>query len=205
MARPLPSLSRPPAGCRIRRGPRLRAYASAATPSGSIGPTRREDRSIGTNRRRWTAIVPRRTLRQSRLAKRGRIGLSAAQAHDPVRRREMAKRQKARGAGEAAVPRTPSSSERVRLEAAVASFSGLNAEDQPPGWTLGSMRRGFGRKHDLQPPIAGLACKLSCCSASIESSIAAYPVPLKNGTETNATSFREENRVLALADPRACE
>ncbi len=33
MARPLPSLSRTRAGCRIPRGPRLQGYASAATPS----------------------------------------------------------------------------------------------------------------------------------------------------------------------------
>ena len=40
----------------------------------------------------------------------------------------MAKRQPARGAGEASVPPAPSSSERERLEAAVASLSGLNAD-----------------------------------------------------------------------------
>jgi hypothetical protein len=57
---------------------------------------------------------------------RGRIGLSVAQAHGPVRRREMAKHQQARGAGEATVPPAPSSSERERLEAAVASLSGLS-------------------------------------------------------------------------------
>ena len=134
MGRPLPSLSRTPAGCRIPRGPHLRAYASAAIPSGSIGPTKREDRSIGSNRRRRAAIVPHRKPRRRRLAKRGRIGLSAARANGPVRRRKVAKRQKARGAGEASVPPAPSSSERERLEAAVASLSSLNADQLRLQW-----------------------------------------------------------------------
>ena len=46
----------------------------------------------------------------------------------------MAKRQKARGAGEASVPPAPLSSERERLEAAVASFSGLNADQLRLQW-----------------------------------------------------------------------
>ena len=46
----------------------------------------------------------------------------------------MAKRQRARGAGEAAVPPAQSSSERERLEAAVASFSGLNADQLRLQW-----------------------------------------------------------------------
>ena len=46
----------------------------------------------------------------------------------------MAKRQKARGAGEASVPPAPSSSERERLEAAVASLSGLNADQLRLQW-----------------------------------------------------------------------
>jgi Protein of unknown function (DUF2924) len=53
---------------------------------------------------------------------------------DLVRPREMAKRQRARGAGEASVPPTPSSSERERLEAAVASLSGLNADQLRLQW-----------------------------------------------------------------------
>jgi hypothetical protein len=46
---------------------------SAATPSGFIGPIRREDRSIGSSRRRSGTIAPHRTLRRRRLAKRRRI------------------------------------------------------------------------------------------------------------------------------------
>jgi hypothetical protein len=46
----------------------------------------------------------------------------------------MAKPQKARGAGEASVPPAPSSSERKRLEAAVASLSGLNADQLRLQW-----------------------------------------------------------------------
>ena len=46
----------------------------------------------------------------------------------------MAKRQKATGAGEASVPPAPLSSERERLEAAVASFSGLNADQLRLQW-----------------------------------------------------------------------
>jgi hypothetical protein len=72
--------------------------------------------------------MPRPTPRRRRLAKRNRIGLSGAQAHGSVRRREMAKRQQARGAGKASVPPAPSSSERESLAAAVASLSGLNAD-----------------------------------------------------------------------------
>jgi hypothetical protein len=100
----------------------------------AIGPTRREDRSIGSNRRRWAAIAPRRTPPRRRPAKRGRSDLNVAQAHGPVRRREMAKRQKARGAGEASVPPAPSSSERERLEATVASLSSLNADQLRLQW-----------------------------------------------------------------------
>ena len=121
------TLLQQPSGVRRHR-------ASAATPSGSIGRTKREDRSIGLNRRRWAAIAPRRIPRRRRLAKRGQIGLSGAQAHGPVRRREMAKRQRARGAGEASVPPAPLSSERERLEAAVASLSGLNADQLRLQW-----------------------------------------------------------------------
>ena len=46
----------------------------------------------------------------------------------------MAKRQKARGAGEGSVPPAPSPSERERLEAAVASLSGLNADQLRLQW-----------------------------------------------------------------------
>jgi hypothetical protein len=46
----------------------------------------------------------------------------------------MAKRQKARGAGEASVAPAPSSSERERLEVAVASLSGLNADQLRLQW-----------------------------------------------------------------------
>ena len=46
----------------------------------------------------------------------------------------MAKRQKARGAGEASVSPAPLSSERERLEAAVASLSGLNADQLRLQW-----------------------------------------------------------------------
>src|SRR5271165_778228 len=62
MARLSPSLSPPPAGCRTRCGPRSPACASAATPSVLIVPTRPEDRSIGSRRRRWAGIAQRRTL-----------------------------------------------------------------------------------------------------------------------------------------------
>jgi hypothetical protein len=79
-------------------------------------------------------MAPPRKPRRRRLAKRGLIGLSVAQAHGPVRRREMAKRQKARGAGEATVPPARSSSERERLEAAVASLSSLNADQLRLQW-----------------------------------------------------------------------
>jgi hypothetical protein len=46
----------------------------------------------------------------------------------------MAKQQQERGAGEASVPPAPSSSERERLEVAVASLSGLNAEQLRLQW-----------------------------------------------------------------------
>ena len=46
----------------------------------------------------------------------------------------MAKRQRARSAGEASVPTAPLSSERERLEAAVASLSGLNADQLRLQW-----------------------------------------------------------------------
>jgi hypothetical protein len=46
----------------------------------------------------------------------------------------MAKRQRARGAGEATVSPAPLSSERERLEAAVASLSGLNADQLRLQW-----------------------------------------------------------------------
>jgi hypothetical protein len=46
----------------------------------------------------------------------------------------MAKHRQARGAGEASVPPAPSSSERERLEAAVASLSGLNADQLRLQW-----------------------------------------------------------------------
>src|SRR5208337_557173 len=88
MARHSPNLSPPPAGCRTRRGPRSRVCASAATPSGLIGPTRREDRSIGSTRRRWATIASRRTLRRRRLAKRRRIGPSGPPACELVGRRD---------------------------------------------------------------------------------------------------------------------
>ena len=80
------------------------------------------------------AMVPRRKPRRKRPAKRGRIGLNVAQAHGPVRRREVAKRQQARAAGEASVSPAPSSSERERLGAAVTSLSGLNADQLRLQW-----------------------------------------------------------------------
>ncbi len=46
----------------------------------------------------------------------------------------MAKHQQARAAGEASVPPAPSSSERERLKAAVASLSGLNADQLRLQW-----------------------------------------------------------------------
>ena len=46
----------------------------------------------------------------------------------------MAKRRKASGAGEASVPPAPSSSERERLDASVASLSGLNADQLRLQW-----------------------------------------------------------------------
>ena len=46
----------------------------------------------------------------------------------------MAKHRQARGAGEASVPPVPSSSEREKLEAAVASLSGLNADQLRLQW-----------------------------------------------------------------------
>ena len=72
MARLSPSLSPPPAGCRTRRGRRSPACASAAMPSGLIGPTRREGRSIGSSRRRWATIARRRRVGRRRLAKHRR-------------------------------------------------------------------------------------------------------------------------------------
>ena len=85
MARLSPSLSPPPAGCRTRRGRRSPACASAATPSGLIGPTRREDRSIGSSRRSWGNMAPHS---RRRLAKRHRIDRSAPRGSDPVGRRD---------------------------------------------------------------------------------------------------------------------
>ena len=81
-----------------RRGPRSPACASAATPSGLIGPTRREDRSIGSSRRKWRKITPRRTLKRHRLAKRHQIGPGAPRICEPVGRRDGGN---ANGAGEA--------------------------------------------------------------------------------------------------------
>ena len=98
-----PSLSPPPAGCRTRCGPRSLACASAATPSGSIGPTRREDRSIGSRRQNWANMAPHSTLRRRPLAKRHRIDRSAPRGSDPVGRRD-GKRRKASRAGEAIGP-----------------------------------------------------------------------------------------------------
>jgi DUF2924 family protein len=46
----------------------------------------------------------------------------------------MANHQQARGAGEASIPPARSSSERERLEAAVASLSGLNADQLRLQW-----------------------------------------------------------------------
>ena len=83
-----PSLSPPPAGCRTRRGPRSPACASAATPSELIGPTRCEDRSIGSSRRKWRKIASRRTLKRHRLAKRHQIGPGAPRVCEPVGRRD---------------------------------------------------------------------------------------------------------------------
>ena len=58
-----------------RRGPRSPACASAATPSGLIVPTRREDQSIGLSRRNGgDSAAP--TLRRRRPAKRRGIGLN---------------------------------------------------------------------------------------------------------------------------------
>ena len=88
MARLSPSLSPATAGCRTRRRPRSLACASAATPSESIGPTRCEDRSIGSSRRKWRKIAPRRTLKRHRLAKRHQIGPGAPQICEPVGRRD---------------------------------------------------------------------------------------------------------------------
>src|SRR5208337_4048368 len=112
MVRLSPSLSPPPAGCRTRRGPRSPACASAATPSGLIVPTRREDQSIGLSRRRWAGIARRRTLRRRRPAKRRRIGPSALRAGQPVGRRDGEARkseQRRRGIGPASAigVRTP--------------------------------------------------------------------------------------------------
>jgi hypothetical protein len=86
-------------------------------------------------------MASRRKPRRMLLAERGRIGLDVAQAHGPARRREVAKRQKAKGAGEASVPPAPSSSERERLEAAVTSLSGLNGDQLRLQWRnhLGGM------------------------------------------------------------------
>ena len=68
-----------------RCGPRSLACASAATPSGLIGPTRREDRSIGSSRRSWGNMAPHS---RRRLAKRHRIDRSAPRGSDPVGRRD---------------------------------------------------------------------------------------------------------------------
>ena len=88
MARRSPSLLPPLAGCRTQRGQRSPVCASAATPSGLIGPTRREDRSIGSTRRRSGTIAPHRTLRRRRLAKRRRIDPSPPRGREPVGRRD---------------------------------------------------------------------------------------------------------------------
>jgi Protein of unknown function (DUF2924) len=78
-------------------------------------------------------VAPLPTPRRRRLTKRGRIGPNPAQTYGPARRRVMAKHQ-ARGAGEASVAPAPSSSERERVEAAVASLSGLNADQIRLQW-----------------------------------------------------------------------
>ncbi len=88
LSNPIYVVSPPPAGCRTRRGPRSPVCASAATPSGLIGPTRREDQSIGSTRRRWATIASRRTLRRRRPAKRRRIGPSGPRACELVGRRD---------------------------------------------------------------------------------------------------------------------
>jgi hypothetical protein len=53
-----------------------------------IGPTRCEDRSIGSSRRKWRKIAPRRTLKRHRLAKRHQIGPGAPRICEPVGRRD---------------------------------------------------------------------------------------------------------------------
>ena len=86
--RPRPNSRRACRRCRTRRGPPSPVCASAATPSGLIEPTRREDRSIGSSRQRSAKIARCRTLRRRRLAKRRRIGPSAPRAREIVGRRD---------------------------------------------------------------------------------------------------------------------
>src|SRR5271165_2728119 len=64
-------------------GLRKRGYALEL-----IGPTRCEDRSIGSSRRKWRKIAPRRTLKRHRLAKRHQIGPGAPRICEPVGRRD---------------------------------------------------------------------------------------------------------------------
>ena len=81
-----------------------------------IGPTRCEDRSIGSSRRKWRKIAPRRTLKRHRLAKRHQIGPGGREFANPSGG-VMATRRNANGAGEASVPPAPSASARETARA----------------------------------------------------------------------------------------
>ena len=64
-------------------GLRKRGYAV-----GIDRTARHEDRSIGSSRRKWRKIAPRRTLKRHRLAKRHQIGPGAPRVCEPVGRRD---------------------------------------------------------------------------------------------------------------------
>jgi hypothetical protein len=90
----------------------------------------------------------------------------------------MAKRQKARGAGEASVPPAPLSSERERLEAAVASLSGLNADQLRLQW----------RNH-----LGGIA------PVDLHSNLRLGPIWVKGGTEIETDASFSLNLSVTFA------
>ena len=102
-----------------------------------IGPTRREDRSIGSSRRQWAKIGLRRTLRRRRLCGDGATlaELVAATGWLPHTTRAALTGLRKRGyaVGIDRADKT-SSSERETLDASVVSLSGLSADQLRLQW-----------------------------------------------------------------------
>ena len=133
----------------LRSGRRSPACACAATPSGLIGPTRREDRSIGSSRRRGATIAPRRTLRPRRVANRRRIALNVPLGNDLVGRPDgeapKSKRRR-RGIG---------SADAIGIRARNAGRVGREAFRPQRGSASPPVAKPFGR--DCSRPSSGMA------------------------------------------------